>query len=304
MPRRQHWEDLPDGVRREIERHTGRVVSAYSIPTRASCDLAAKLDATGGRVFCKGGPVDGPLAWLYRKEARVNPWLPDTAPRLCWTVERDGWLLLGFEYAAGRHPELVPGSPDLGPLAESLASLARALTPCPPVPVQRFADRWRGLIAPELVDGDTLLHTDMTPRNFLIGDRLRLVDWSAPCRGAAWVDTAFLLVRLIRAGHQPAEAEAWAARVLAFAGAPAEAVTAFADGLVCLWDRMYRSSSAPHHGPLLEAARRWSEYRQDGDVGSSRTAVIGRGLTDANTGRVPEGSSVKGDERAVVVPLA
>ncbi|MGC5020367.1 hypothetical protein [Micromonospora sp. DT47] len=261
MPRRQHWEDLPEPVRREVEQHVGRIVSAYSVPTGASCDLAVTLDTATGRVFCKGGATDGPTAWLYRNEARVNPWLLDAAPRLLWTVERDGWLLLGFEHAPGRHPELRPGSPDLDLVAALLATMTRELTPCPPVTVQRFADRWRGLIDPELVDGDTLLHTDMTPRNFLLGDRLRLVDWSAPCRGAAWIDTAFMLVRLIRAGHDPADAEHWATRVPAFADAPDQAVTAFADALVRLWDRMHRSSSAPHHGPLLDAARRWHTYR-------------------------------------------
>ncbi|WP_431882202.1 hypothetical protein [Micromonospora gifhornensis] len=261
MPRRQHWHDLPAGVRRGVERHTGKVSHAESLPDGATCEFAVTLHSSAGRVFCKGGPADGPGAWLYRKEARINPWLPDAAPRLRWTVERDGWLLLGFEYASGLYPSLEPGSPDLDAVADLLAALARELTPCPPVDVQPFTERWRGLVNPELVDGDTLLHTDMTPRNFLLGDRLRLVDWSAPCRGAAWIDTAFMLVRLIRAGHGPAAAERWAARIPAFADADAEAVTAFTDALVRLWDRMQRTAPASHRGPLLDAARQWHAHR-------------------------------------------
>ncbi|MFG3710206.1 hypothetical protein [Micromonospora sp. NPDC047730] len=270
MPRR-HWEELPDGVRRDVEQHTGPIRSVSTIPTGAASDVAVTLDTAVGPVFCKGGEVDGRFGWLYRNEARVNPWLPTVAPRLLWTVERDGWLLLGFEHAAGRHPDLAPGSPDLTPLAVLLGGLGRQLTPCPPVAVPPFADRWRTLIAPELVDGDTLLHTDMTPRNFLIetgsdGDvreirTVRLVDWSGPACGAAWIDTALLLLRLIRAGHDPAAAEEWGRQVPAFAEAPEPAVTAFADALVVLWQRKQQAAPAPHHGPLLDAARRWAAHR-------------------------------------------
>ncbi|PWU52353.1 hypothetical protein DLJ47_19155 [Micromonospora sp. S4605] len=262
MPRRRHWHELPDAVRRHVEQNSGTVHAAYSIPTGASCDLAAVIDTDTGRIFCKGGEIDGPSAWLYRNEARVNPHLPDVVPCLRWTIEEEGWLLLGFEYVAGRHPDLAPGSPDLRPVAQLLSGVSRQLTPAPPIPVQRFADRWRDLIAPELVDGDTLLHTDLTLRNFLLGDRLRLVDWSSPARGAAWIDTAFMLVRLIRAGHEPAAAEAWARQVPAWAHAPDEAVNAFADGLVRLWKRKQQAALGPHHGPLLDAARQWRDYRE------------------------------------------
>jgi hypothetical protein len=261
MPRRQHWTELPADVRREVDRHTGPVLSAYPISDGSSCDLAVTLETATGRVFCKGGEVGSPTTRLHRNEARVNPWLPDAAPRLLWTAERSGWLIIGFEHAPGRHPELAPGSPDLVQVAELLASLTRELTPCPPIRVQRFADRWRDLIDPELVDGDTLLHTDMTPRNFLLADRLRFVDWSGPCRSAAWVDTAFMLVRLIRADHDPAGAEAWAGQIPAWAGASNEALTAFAYALVGLWERMRQASPAPHHGPMLEAAQRWAAHR-------------------------------------------
>ncbi|MFI7075768.1 hypothetical protein ACIBO1_00555 [Micromonospora sp. NPDC049903] len=258
---RHHWHDLPGSLRREVERHTGGTVQAEIVSDGASCELAVTLETPSGRVFCKGGQADGRTAWLYRKEARINRWLPDVVPRLRWTVERDGWLLLGFEHVPGRYPRLAPGSPDLDAVADLLATLSRELTPCPPVEVQPFTARWRGLIAPELVDGDTLLHTDMTPRNFLFGDRLRLVDWSAPCRGAAWIDTAFMLVRLIRAGHSPADAERWAARIPAFVEADAKAVTAFAAALADLWERAQRTAPAPHRGPLLDAARQWHTHR-------------------------------------------
>ncbi|MGW0212795.1 hypothetical protein ACWDXH_00200 [Micromonospora chokoriensis] len=268
MSRRRHWHELPESVRTEIERHTGRVNSVATIPTGASCDVAVTLDTATGRVFCKGGNADSPSAWLYRNEARVNPWLPEVAPRLLWTVERDGWLLLGFEHVAGRHPDLAPGSPDLPLLAVLLSELSGQLTPCPPPAVRPFADRWHSLIDPELVDGDTLLHTDMTPRNFLVSEqqagstaRIRLVDWSSPAHGAAWIDTAFLLLRLVRAGHTPSAAEAWAVQIPAYASAPEHAVTGFTEALVRLWLGKQLAAPAPHHGPLLDAAQRWAAYR-------------------------------------------
>ncbi|MEU4550741.1 hypothetical protein [Micromonospora violae] len=272
MPRRRHWHELPDSVRAEVERYTGPIRSAETIPTGASCDVAVTLDTATGRAFCKGGELSSPAAWLYRNEARVNSWLPEAAPRLLWTVDHDGWLLLGFEHVAGRHPDLAPGSPDLPLLAELLIELNDQLTPCPPVVVRPFADRWHDLIAPELVDGDALLHTDMTPRNFVVpkreragsGTRVRVVDWSSPARGAPWIDAAFLLLRLVRAGHTPAAAEAWARQLPAYAAAPEQSLSSFADALTRLWQRKQLAAPAPHHGPLLDAALRWSAYRRRG----------------------------------------
>ncbi|MET7945893.1 hypothetical protein [Micromonospora sp. NPDC005324] len=271
MPRRRHWHELPEPVRAEVERQTGPIRSTETIRTGAACQVAVTLDTAAGRVFCKGGESTSPAAWLYRNEARVNPWLPEAAPRLLWSVERNGWLLLGFQHVAGRHPDLAPGSPDLPLLAALLIELGGQLTPCPPVAVRPFAERWDSLIAPELVEGDTLLHTDMTPRNFLVSTGeagsatiVRLVDWSSPARGAAWVDAAFLLLRLVRAGHTPAAAEAWATQIPAYVSAPEQSVTSFADALTRLWRRKQLAASAPHHGPLLDAAHWWSAYRGRG----------------------------------------
>jgi Ser/Thr protein kinase RdoA (MazF antagonist) len=78
--------------------------------------------------------------------------------------------------------------------------MATALTPCPEVKVQAATARWAGRIPPEVIDGNTLVHTDVTPYNFLIhGGSMTVVDWSMPCRGAAWIDTALMVVQLIRA---------------------------------------------------------------------------------------------------------
>jgi Ser/Thr protein kinase RdoA (MazF antagonist) len=149
------------------------------------------------------------MGWMHRNEARINPFLPASMPRLRWQVESDGWLLLGFDYVDGRHPDLSPGSSDLSSVAAALSEMAMTLTPCPAVKVQAATARWAGWIRPEVVDGDTLVHTDVTPFNFLIRqDGVTVVDWSMPCRGAAWIDTALMTIRLVRAGHRPEQAEA------------------------------------------------------------------------------------------------
>src|SRR5690348_5949367 len=74
--------------------------------------------------------------------ARINAHLPPPMPRLLWQVERDGWILLGFDYVAGRHPDLAPGSADLPAVAAALSALATALTPCPVASVQPATVRW------------------------------------------------------------------------------------------------------------------------------------------------------------------
>jgi thiamine kinase-like enzyme len=65
----------------------------------------------------------------------------------------------------------------------------------------------------ELLDGDALLHTDFNPLNILLGlERVWIIDWAWPTRGAAFIDAGCFLIRAMAAGHSPSEAEALAAR--------------------------------------------------------------------------------------------
>ncbi|OAA18825.1 hypothetical protein AAY23_11151, partial [Frankia casuarinae] len=45
-----------------------------------------------------------------------------------------------------------------------------------------------------------------------------MVDWGWPAQGAGWVDAAFMVIRLIGAGHTPQQAEQWAAGLDCWAG--------------------------------------------------------------------------------------
>lgn len=87
-------------------------------------EFSTTLRTSVGRVFVKGITTENPGVRAHRHEAAINPRLSGLAPRLLWTVEKAGWLLLGYEYVDGRHTDLSPGSPDLPLLAEALHDLA------------------------------------------------------------------------------------------------------------------------------------------------------------------------------------
>jgi hypothetical protein len=239
------------------------VLRATPVEAGSISDVAAVLETRDGRFFCKGASGDNPKAWMHRNEARINFCLPPQVPGLCWQVEADGWLLLGFEYVRGRHPDLRPGSRDLPALAATLTTMAAALTPCPAKKVQAATARWADRVAAEFVDGNTLLHTDVTPYNFLIHDAgIAVVDWSMPCRGAAWIDSALMVIRLIRAGHSPEQAEIWAGRIPEWQAADPQAVNAFSTGIAALSrERQRQRPTAAHLDPLASAAERWACFR-------------------------------------------
>ncbi|WP_425581795.1 phosphotransferase family protein [Streptosporangium vulgare] len=72
-----------------------------------------------------------------------------------------------------------------------------------PAEYGRYGPLVKALDLDEL-DGPTLLHADLHAGNLLVdGGRCQVVDWSMACRGAAWVDVALLVPRLVDAGHTP-----------------------------------------------------------------------------------------------------
>lgn len=255
------WSHLPPDLHAAVAARVGRIDSIQNVEHGSMRQLAAVLHTDGGPVFCKGVRSAAPSAWLHRNELAVNPWLPaHLVPRVRWSVEAAGWLLTGFEHVEGAPPDISPGSSDLALVASALVELAAVLTPAP-VAVRPFTRRWAGLVEPAVVAGSTLLHTDMTPRNFLVaGKRVWVVDWSMPSRGAAYIDAALMVVRLIRAGHEPAGAVAWAQALPAWGAAPAASLTAFARALAVLAHRRSETDPAPHRRELAAAARRWARH--------------------------------------------
>ncbi|WP_233156963.1 MULTISPECIES: phosphotransferase family protein [Amycolatopsis] len=253
----------------------------------------ALLAQDGGRIFCKGiAEAGGRRGVMHRHEAEVNRWLPSAiAPRLRWSVEVEDWLLLGFEHVPGRHADLAPGAPDLAKIVPVLGILGAELAACPvqaPLVAEQWARlaSWRRLAkdtppdldpwarehldelvaeearAIELVAGDHLVHTDLHSLNIFVGeDGARIVDWAWSRRGNPALDTAFLIPRLIAAGHHPDAAECWPEAVLAWRSTPAATRKAFAIAIWGIWQLLERDQSLPHRPALITAARGWTLHR-------------------------------------------
>ncbi|WP_059006206.1 phosphotransferase [Streptomyces specialis] len=260
---RTEWHDLPLGARAAVEQQTGHVVKAEAAPHGVMSRLACTVHSEQGRVFVKGGLVADPQSWVYRHEAAVTRIAP-CAPGVLWEVEADGWLLTGYEYVEGRHPNLSPGSPDLGPLMRTLTAVSA--TPWPEElrkrPLSdRYADFLPAEVPPALL-GRGLAHTDMSPLNMLVAPNgeLVLLDWALACPGPAWADAALTVPRLISAGHAPAEAETMARQVPAFGAASPEAVATFARTVRSAWETWERTRPLPHRAALTAAVRSWAEY--------------------------------------------
>ncbi|MFF0590985.1 aminoglycoside phosphotransferase [Streptomyces sp. NPDC003781] len=244
---RRHFHDLPVEARQAIAERAGPVHAARTADGGLNSGIAAFLDTGQGSVFVKGIPTDHPQAPAQRREAAINPHLPRACPRLYWHIEVAGWDLLGYEVLPGRHADYSPGSTDLPLVAAALAELQEATAPTD-VPIRDAEQRWAAYAPPgtaTLFSGDTLLHTDLAPHNVLVDDRAHIIDWAWPTRGAAWIDTAILILRLLEAGHTLVEADAFARRSLSWRTAPAEAAEAFAAANAAAWKEIARADPAP-----------------------------------------------------------
>jgi Aminoglycoside/hydroxyurea antibiotic resistance kinase len=260
------WDDLPDSVRATVQQHFGPAVEAIEIAAGQSSDLSTVLrNHSGQPVFLKG--VRGRsrrMRWL-RNEITVGALAQGIAPEVLFHADvedEDGvdWLVVAFEHVSGRAASLAPDSPDL-PLVASVVEKISAVSAPELRPLRdRWDDtdwwdklaaeapdvvqgwdvdemtRWSASV-PELVNGDRLLHTDLHGEQFLLGAEgsIHVIDWGLPGSGAAWVDTAFLVLRLIGAGHHPEQAEAWARGLECFSRVDNETLTAFAVYVAGLW---------------------------------------------------------------------
>jgi hypothetical protein len=87
------------------------------------------------------------------------------------------------------------------------------------------------------------------------------VDWAWPTRGAAFIDPACFLLRLIGSGQSPTEAEAWARRCIGWNEAPAQAITALATASASLYAEIARDDPQPWKLQLAGAAACWLASR-------------------------------------------
>jgi hypothetical protein len=256
------WAQLPSAVRSAVFEATGPVLAAQNASDGVNSAIAARLRTQQGDVFVKGVPLDHPQIRTQQREADINPFLPASCPRLLWRVCAGGWDLLGFELLDARRADYQPGSPDLPLVVAALTELSA--TPTPDVPLKRVEDRWAAYASADelpLLAGDALLHTDIAPHNVLVNDRAYLIDWAWPTLGPAWVDPAVWLIRLIDAGHTPAEAETWAGHLPSWHQASPKALTAFAHANARMWSEIECQSGATWTKKMAASAHAWAAHR-------------------------------------------
>lgn len=261
MPRR-HFHDLPAEARQAIADKAGPVLVARTAEGGLNSGIAAFIDTPDGQVFVKGIPTDHPQAPAQRRESAIAPHLPRSCPRLYWHIETAGWDLLGYEVLQGRHADYAPGSSDL-PLVTAALEELQTITAPADIAIKAADQRWAAYAPPgtaSLFAGDTLLHTDLAPHNVLVDDRAHIIDWAWPTRGAAWIDPAVLILRLLEAGHTPAAADAFAGRFPSWRTAPPEAVEAFTVANAALWAEIARNDHAPWKVEMAHHAAEHSAY--------------------------------------------
>ncbi|MGI5349740.1 aminoglycoside phosphotransferase [Streptomyces sp. CA-250714] len=256
------WDDLPRSARQAVEECTGPMLRAEQAAAGANSGIAVTLHTPTGPVFVKGLPSDHPQIRTQHREAAIAPHLPAACPRLLWHVQVAGWDLLGYERLTGRHADYRPGSPDLALVAHAVDEL-RSITLPSGVPVKDAAQRWAGYTDgdPSPFAGSALLHTDLAPHNVLIGQRAHLIDWAWPTVGAAWIDPAVLILRLMEAGHSAPAADTWAREHLpAWADAPHGAALRFGEANARAWDEIARNEPQPWKKRMARHAHDWVTY--------------------------------------------
>jgi hypothetical protein len=103
---------------------------------------------------------------------------------------------------------------------------------------------------------------DLHAGQFLLdGPLVRVVDWARPAAAACWVDAAFMVIRLVGAGHDPADAEQWAAGLACWTVTP-DALTAFACYVAGLWTLRAIEGGGSAAAGRARVARRYAAARQ------------------------------------------
>lgn len=280
------WTTLPSSIRTGVETHIGPIASADVIESGQNNHLAAVLRGRDTTVFVKAvsGGRSRQLTWL-RNEVTAGALAQGIAPAVLFTVEVDDWLVVAFEHVTGRPVDLTPGSPDLPLVAATMERLSTLPAKDTRGLRQRWTvvDWWSRLAesdpelvagwdvslmnewtarAPAAVDGDRLAHTDLHRDQFLVTPgRVYVIDWGWPAAAAPWVDTAYMVIRLIGAGHTPAQAEAWAGGLSGWSAAPADSITAFSAFVAGLWTSFTLTNRSPGVRNRARIARDYAAWR-------------------------------------------
>ncbi|WP_433294364.1 hypothetical protein ACQP2F_32910 [Actinoplanes sp. CA-030573] len=262
---RTAYEALPSIVHAQVEELTGPVRHVTAASSGLNSAVAATLHTNGGAFFIKALPADARWVWTQQREAGIAPYVRTVSANFTGRIVAAGWDVLLFSaLEAHHHADYTPGSADLAATAALLSELGAL--PCPAIELKHADQRLAAYVERPgdalLFRGDALLHTDWNNTNVLVDQgRARLVDWGWATRGAPWLDAAYWTIWLIAAGHAPADAEAWAARVPAWSRASSAALNVFAAASARLWSEITTNSTDAWTQTLAEAANAWASWR-------------------------------------------
>ena len=239
---RLDWSQLPPSFQAAIEHELGgAVVETHTATGGFSPGVVARITtADGTRGFVKAMSRTTNPAWvfLYEREARLAPHLPDGPPFPRWrfTVDDGDWIAIGFDVIDGREPTIPWSQRDLDRTLAAQLVMAARLDPSP-TPVEaaeaiwgdafmRWQDldrttvdrhlsaEWGRRLAelremevtwPRRTRGEHLVHLDLRADNVLLtDDEVYVVDWAFAARGQPWMDLVCLLPNVaMRGGPDP-----------------------------------------------------------------------------------------------------
>ncbi|MGP4103288.1 hypothetical protein [Nonomuraea sp. KM90] len=293
------WDGLPPLVRDAITEQVGRKALAQCIPA-APGEFAARMYGDD-EVFVKAIATSSPHAHLHKRErwaARHIPALAPSAPvpRKVWEMDVGGnghprWHITAWELINdhARPIDVTGWTADLPAALDAVAQLGKLLTPCPhsaPSIVQRlhslvakarimlerpptqlygrslYDTALNGFVIDRL-NGDTLLHANLSARHMLIKDQaVQVVGWSHACSGQAWVDPALLAPYLVAGGHTPEQVHTLLWAIPAWRDAPTDLMA----GMTALWTLYHLHQGHYTDEPdevsvrLADAGQEWLAY--------------------------------------------
>lgn len=253
---------LDPGLAAAIELRTGPILETR--PTRGfSSDYTGVIRTGDGDVFVKAVKETSRHVEALEREAAINPSVLHVSPELLWQAQGHGWRALGFEAVKGETANFKPDSDDLRDVVHAIELIGQ--TKVPEIAQGWAEHRWdRYTAKPGLFAGDTLLHTDVNPGNFLMeSDNAAVVDWAWPGVGAGFIDAGCLVVQLIAAGWAPGDAEDWAAGCTGWQTANPAALDEFAAAQLTMHQRFeVRKPDELWLKEMTQAAWKWNAYRR------------------------------------------